>query len=189
MSGIRVKIDIGGMKQKLRALKETLPREVEAQLQKIAERCVDQIENTPQHQRTNQIAKALGRQFRSIFIPVTLRHKRTELWPDPRVIYQARIVRHQRTYRGRKVFYVDEQKVDALFSELLAKASKPSKSAHYTFRLIETSDQRTRLEIIRTGYDANSRKNASVVIAYAKQQLQQANRLALQHSFSAAGLT
>ena len=116
--------------------------------------------------------KHLSRQFEAIFVPVQSQHKRRELWPDLAAIYQARIVRGNRTYIiiGASALYVDEKKESELFKTLLASAVEKRPADVYEVRFMRAYGGRYRLEIIRRGRG----KIPAVVIVYARSHVRYA---------------
>lgn len=67
--------------------------------------------------------KAIARDMAAIFIPVALKHKRAERWPDPGEIHLARL-RSDSRYNGRltrghaQAYYVDVNKLRSLYVDL-----------------------------------------------------------------------
>lgn len=184
MIAIRVRLRTDRLAAKIDAAKEALPAAAEAQLVALAEDAVRLVQNAPEDERRGLIARALSRQFRSVFVPVMLKHKRPETWPNLRPIYDARIVRGQKTLDGRRLFYVDEHKENALFDELLARALAAKSDDVYEVRFMTTYDRRFRVEIVRRG----GGPVPAVVVAYARQRMKVVAVDTMTAALSKAGL-
>lgn len=184
MIAIRVRIKFDGYLRKAQKLKGEIPKEAERALLTLAHDALELIENAPIDERRRFAARQLARQFSAIFVPVTLKHKRPEKWPNLRAIYQARIVRGQKTFDGRKVLYVDERKEDALFQELLRRGAEGGDRSEYEVRFLTTYDRRYRVEIVRRG----GGKIPPVVIAFARQRMKVVATETLTVALSKAGL-
>lgn len=191
---ITVRIKIAGLKRKIGKAKAEIPTAAEQALRELAEEAIDLIEHSDEGDRRAFLQRAIDRQLASVFVPVTLKHKRVERWPDLAAIYQARIIRHQRTWQGpldrapRKRFYVDRSKEDALAAELLRRALARNATGSYEVRFLATSDRRYRVEIIKRRGGVISRRDREVMIAYAKQRMRVLAPQALRHALSRAGL-
>ena len=83
--------------------------------------------------------RALG----AVFVPVTLKHKRPERWPDLVPIYRARIVRGDATYQGRRIFWVDRRKLEALRARLLSRSLRKLSPGQWTLHIDQTDHQVT----------------------------------------------
>jgi hypothetical protein len=167
---IRVRIKVDGIVQRIGRAKSEIPVAAEEALRELAGEALALVKTASERTRRELVEKHLSRQFAAIFAPVQLQHKRRELWPDLAAIYQARIVRGQRTYDGRKRLYVDEKKENELFETLAAAAMEKRKAEIYDVRFMRAYGGRYRLEIIRRGRG----KIPAVVIAYARQHVQYA---------------
>jgi hypothetical protein len=184
MIRIRVRIKLDGLKRKIGRAKEEVPIAAEEALRKLADEALALVEHASDDARRRVAAKHLDRQFSAIFAPIQLLHKRKERRPDLAAIYQARIVRGQKTYDGRKRLFVDQKKEDELFQTLLAAAVEKRAKDTYDVRFMRTFDGRYRLEIIRRGRG----KIPSVVIAYARQRVGRAAVDTLRRALSKAEL-
>jgi hypothetical protein len=184
---VKVRLDITVLKRKVKRLTgEDLPAEIESNMLQLGEACIAQILRVPRAEREARIRRALERQFKSVFVPVVLKHVRPEKWPNLQPIYRARIIQHHKRFQGRKRFYVDEAKEQALFDRLLRRALSRDSEEVYTFRFLPTSDRRWRLEILRTG-PRNAGREA-VLIGYAKQNFRYFARRAVVNAISRSGL-
>lgn len=184
---LSVRISTDGLKRRIGRVKGELPREAETALRALAAEAIDQIEDARTGERRAFIERQIARQLAAIFVPVTLKHRRRELWPDLAGLYRARIIRGQRTVGGRKRFYVDEQKFDALFRELVRRALARQHQGDFEVRFVTTSERRYRVEIIKRGGRLGAREKA-VMIAFARQNMKVVSRDTLTAALSKAGL-
>lgn len=181
---ISARVRIDGLRRKISRAKGELPAECEKALRELADDAVRLVQSAPEGARREFVARHLSRQFASVFAPVRLLGVRRERWPDLEPIYQARIVRGQRTFDGRKLFYVDERKESALFDALVRRAVEEREGDVFDVRFVRTYDRRFRVEIVRRG----GGRVPPVVIAFAKQRMKHAGEEALRGALSKAGL-
>lgn len=177
---IRVRLSIATLRRKVEAFKRELPKEAEKSLRALANEAIDLVRQAPPAQIQNQIERTLE----TVFVPVQLKHKRPEIWPNLRPIYQARIVRGAARYQGRKMFYVDENKREALAAELVHRAIERREADVYEVRFVPTFDRRYRVEIVRKG----GKGIPSVVVAYTRQRMKVVAASTLSAALSRAGL-
>jgi len=185
---ISVRISIDGLKRKIGRVRGELPRAAETALRALAAEAIGAIEAAPESERRDFIERHIGRQLTAIFVPVALKHKRRELWPDLEALYRARILRGQRSVGGRKRFYVDEGKEDALFAALVRRALARRRDGQWEVRFVVTSDRRYRVEIIRRTRHRSGGQQAAVMVAFAKQRIKVVSSDTLQAVLNKAGL-
>lgn len=181
---IRVRLKCYGLQRKVEILKRELPKEAERALRGLAQEAVALVRDAPEADKRALVTRQVERSLDAVFIPVQLKHKRREAWPTLAPIYQARIVRGQRTYQGRKLFWVDQTKRDDLAAQLIAHGIEKRAQHRYEVRFVATSDRRYRLEIIALG----GKRVPPVVIAYAKQNMRVLAASTLASAMSRAGL-
>lgn len=185
---LSVRIKTSGLRRKIQAVRGAVPREAERQLRALADQAVKLVESAAIGQKQAFLQRAIDRQMKSIFIPVTLKHVRRERWPSLAPIYQARIVQNQRTYQGRKRFWVDASKEKALRDELMRRALARHGQANYEVRFVATWDRRYRVEIVKRRGGRISRRDLAVMIAYARQNMKVVSNDTLRRALSAGGL-
>lgn len=173
-----VRIRIDGLKRKIAQVKSDLPRVAERALVKLAEEAIEEVATAGRKERESAIRRSLKRQFDAVFEEVHLKHVRPERWPDLATIYRARILERQRTFQGRKRFYVDERKADTLFAQLLARAMAHDVRDDYEVRFIRTAYQ-SRIEIVKRGRG----RMPAVMIAYVNHALPAVAKEILRESF------
>lgn len=184
---LRVRVRIVGLRRKLDRLKAEVPHAAKEALLVLADQAIELIENAPDADRRAFLARAISRQLRAVFAPVHLLHVRREQWPELMPIYKARILRHQKTYQGRKLFYVDENKREALFDLLLQRALAKHAKAEYEVRFVTTYDFRYRVEIVKRRGKLSAH-DSEVLIAFARQRRKVLCQEVLETALSKAGL-
>lgn len=121
---IRVQLKVDQLEQKARAAKKTVRAKLERAVDGLANEAMRERFGTEGRIASQDAGAAFNRwqSLSSVFIPVTLKHKRREQWPNLSPIYTARVLRGQSTYQGREKFYVDERKLDALRERINAQS-------------------------------------------------------------------
>ena len=113
MSKVTVSFPTSRLRARLASLRRQLPIVVATRLKSIAEKSFERhLAGLPSGEK-GRVHNAV-RRLNAVFVPVTLKHRRREKWPDLWPIYQARIVRREATYRGQRRFWVDRTKLEAL---------------------------------------------------------------------------
>lgn len=179
---VRVKFNIDRLRRKADRAKRELLAAAKVELEALAHEAVKLVREAPD--RREIVAKQIARSLDSVFIPVELKHKRPETWPNLRPIYNARILQGRRSYDGRKLFWVDVNKRDRLADDLEAIALAKSSADAYEVRFVATSDRRFRVEIIKKGRG----RIPPAVVAFAKQRAKIAAQNTAARALSRAGL-
>lgn len=168
---ILIRFNIDALRRKISRAKSELPKQAEKALRQLADDALDQIDGLGRSERESAIRRSLKRQFDAVFEEVQLKHQRPEKWPDLMPIYRARVLNHQRTFQGRRRFYVDEHKADALFDQLLARAMAHNPRDQYQVRFTVTARGYARvyrIDIIKRGRNQHA---PAVVLSYVNTML------------------
>ena len=179
---IKVKIKARGLRRKAQAVRREMPQEAERLLVALAEE-MRSLAATNRADRRSYVERQIDKQLKAVFVPVELKYKRKELWPNLGTIYQARIVRGQSTYSGRKRFWVDEHKEEALREDLIRRALQKRSEDHYEIRIVTTHDRRYRVEIIRKGSGKGKTRIPPVMVSYARTHIRATAVSVLQSTF------
>lgn len=128
MSQITARLDLSPIRARIQRIREKLPVVVASAVEKIAHDSLEQRyfggPKAAAQGGDRGIMHGRIKKLGAIFIPVKLKHRRREQWPDLRPIYEAMVVRGQSSYMGRRVFWVDERKLANLRRDVLRKAMK-----------------------------------------------------------------
>src|SRR5687768_14047032 len=139
MSRFSMRLDTRAMRDKIREIRERIPGIVASGLKVIAERALE--ERYAQYGGLQAAAEWRGEVYGrlskldAVFVPVKLKHVRREQWPDLQPIFDARVRRKQETYMGRRRFWVDEVKLDALRRQQIAKRMRQLSGGEWRIRI------------------------------------------------------
>lgn len=180
--GVSVKVNLSQIRADIARLEKELRAAARDSAQRAAEECAEML-----NQRDDDPSDFIDRRLRSVFIPVQLKGQRAittvyghrlaqpvyvptkELWPNLDPIYHVRVTQGRRTYQGRKRFWVDHVKEEALHDRLVREAKAAAQSRRYQVRVRPTSTGYV-AEVLREGPRRPLRpfERRAVLIAAAK---------------------
>ncbi|MEQ1862330.1 MAG: hypothetical protein ABMA13_20620 [Chthoniobacteraceae bacterium] len=133
-----MKIDTSNFLRKKRRFDRALAQEAGVACRQLAEDALEQRYTYKGRIDIEGGAYSRIQGLNAVFVPVTLKHQRREMWPNLRPIYDARVRRGQRTYQGREFFWVDENKLAALRQELLARGARKLSAGTWTIDVTQS---------------------------------------------------